>query len=231
LKRQIFIKAFEHYQEQLLRSLLRSNNDPDIAADVVQETICTLLANKTYQRLKFEAIDGRVYTHMRLAAKGVLSNIVRSQHRENQTFVSIKSAALSEHDNREDTDNIEYDRERIPLDTECPFCFRDELVTTAYNDKVCSYCHTIQGQGKYVRVRMSIDEADLLSLPELDRDFDVNNALLNLTPLEQIIIRAIANNTDTLDDLAVLHGVSRDNLWRVYVQAKRKLQTALAEYK
>lgn len=220
MKRENFIKAAEKYYDKVVTMLVRRDIDRDVAQDAVQDAFETMLRNKVYDKLNFEAIDNRVFSYLKRAARSEVAMAKRRENIDNGIFVSVENETEKERDEKVD------DREREKPDLECPFCH----VGILNQFKACATCRTILGQGKTVREHMTVDEADLASLPDLDKEIDVENAIQALEPLEQKVIRAIVNGTDTLDGLADAHGMSRDNLWRTYVRAKKKLQVALLEY-
>lgn len=220
MKKANFIKAIETCHGTVVSALLRRGIDADIAHDAVQEMFTSVLANQAYNNLDYEAIDGRVCMFFKSSARNVVKDIVNRQSRDNMTFVSIESETEKEREEKADVRDKERDEQ------ECPFCFDGPL--NQY--KACGICGTIVGQGKNVRAHMSIDEADLASLPDLDMNIDVHNAIATLEPLEQKVIRQHTMGNDTLDGLADMYGMSRDTLWRTYVRAKKKLQIALLEY-
>lgn len=233
MKKANFIKAIEKYHSKVAAGLPKSGIDPDTAQDAVQEMFAALIANKAYNNLEYEAIDWRILSYFKSSARSHVKDIMVKQVRDNDIFVSIESESEKERDEKADV------RDRVKDPKACPYCFADITINPALDrlelslrthNNACETCGTIVGRGKSVREHISIDEADLASFPDLDMSIDVANAVAALEPLEQKVVRAIANNTDTLDGLADMYGMSRDTLWRTYVRAKKKLQISLLEY-
>lgn len=220
MKRENFMLAVEKYQTTIIRSLRRRNMTEELVQDAFQNAIVAVLNTRAYTRFDHEAIDSRMRAYLTTATLSQVAMMLRRQATENKATVSIVD--LTEQERLEKVDM----REREKLEQECPFChigFLNEY-------KACVECGTIIGQGRSIQERINMDEADLFSLPDLDLKIDVENALKELAPLERLVIETIANERDTLDGLADTTGHGRQNLWRVYVRAKRKLQEALLEY-
>lgn len=228
MKKVNFVKAIEVYQSRVVKALTKRNVDIETAQDAVQDMIVSVLDNKAYDKLEYDAIDSRVFSYLKSAAKSSLAHIMRKQNTDSGVFVSVDTDTEKERNEKVDV------REKVKDERECPFCHVGMLnlyrVGLKFPSITCSLCHTVLGQGKSEREQISVSEADLASLPNLEMNLDVFNAIQALEPLEQTLIKAIANGTDTLDDLADANGVARVTLWRTYVRAKKKLQQSLLSY-
>lgn len=224
-----FLTAIAKFETQLIKSLRRVNVVEEFAKDAVHEMICRQLENKSYLAFKGDVIDNKMYGFLNQSARWVLQDMAKRAQLERTIFVSIETRTEEDRDEFVDT------RERTEEGSiTCPFCHDAELnahaTDTPFPSYSCANCHTILGQGKSVHEHMSIDEADLLSLPSMELSTDVQIALGGLTDLERKVIEHCAMGNDTLNGLEELTGIGRDSLWRVYVRAKRKLQTVLSEY-
>jgi DNA-directed RNA polymerase specialized sigma24 family protein len=222
VRKETFLRGVEEFQGKIVKALMRSNVTKEHVTDAVQNMVVSQMANKTYAKFEGDKVDGQLFSYLRRAAKWQLMDSAKRAEFENETFLAIDDADSDSNDTQEIAD-----RERIVVDaTTCPFCHEGEL----NHYKACGKCRTILGQGRSVRVPMSIEEADLASMPDYDLRLDVFDAMNGLTDLERKVIERCAVGNDTLDDLAELTQIGRDSLWRIYVKAKRKLQTSLAEY-
>lgn len=221
MRKETFLRGVEVFHDKIVKALMRRKVPKDFAVDAVQNMIVNQLENNTYTKFAGDKVDANLFTYMRQKARWQLMDAAKRADFENHTFL-----ALDESDSDPNETKIK-DGERIVVDaTTCPFCHEGELNV----HKACAMCRTIIGQGRAIRTPMSIEEADLASMPDYDMRLDVHDAMAELNDLERKVMEHCAIGNDTLDDLAELTQISRQSLWRVYVKAKRKLQAALKEY-
>ena len=219
MKRQIFIKAIDVYSERVVEWLAKKIHSREYAHEALQEMVVTQLASKAYCKFDMNAIDGRVYSYLKQAAKRQHASIARKVALEAERVGSLEIPKKEE-------DDMEF-KVVVNLDNECPFCHLAPL--NQYY--ACAQCHTIVGRGVTHREPLLLTEADLQSCPDIDLSADVQKAFDSLTPIEQNIIKHAVYGNETLDDLAGEgNQAARQAMWRVYVKAKRKLQSALLEY-
>jgi DNA-directed RNA polymerase specialized sigma24 family protein len=221
MKRQNFMKAIDTYSAAVTAWLAKKIRSREYAIEAVQEMIVAQLASKAYCRFTHDAIDGRIYTYLKQAAKHQHATNARKALVEESRVCSIELEASSV----EPTASV--DRVVVNLEHECPFCHKAEL--NIY--QACALCHTIVGRGVTHREQIHLTEADLLSCPDISLTADIEQAFAKLTPIEQNVIKHAVYGNETLDDLAGEgNQAARQSLWRTYVKAKRKLQESLLDY-
>lgn len=227
MRKDTFLKGTETFHHKLVKATAKRGIPIDVARDAVQDMIVTQLETSKYTKFQGDKINNALFSYLRRATYWQLMNNLKRQEFESNTFLQL--------DESEESANAKHDGQGKSMDRHidgasladpCPFCHTGVL----NQHKACAHCHTILGQGKTRRARLSINEADLASLPDLEKIIDVRHALDELTDLEKKVINHCAVGNDTLDDLSELTGIGRDSLWRVYVKAKQKLQSMLAEY-
>jgi hypothetical protein len=211
-----FQKGVEKLYLSVVNSLIKKNVPKDSAYEAVQAMVETQLETKAYLAVDGDTIDGKLYSYLRQAAAWKHSNMMNRLARENAVMVSI----IDEDERKDDV------RTREKAEHECPYCHEGILNTY----KACAECGTILGQGKQLRERVSIEEEELFEYPNLDLHIDVEAALQHLTPLERRVVEAVVSGKDTLDGIADTEATGRSTLYRVYADAKRKLQSSLIEY-
>ena len=228
MKRVNFLKAVELFHDKVVKKFIAKRVTRELAEEATQNAVVSLLEKHAYDRLDFEAIDGRVFSYLKSAAGTELSMMARRNHVEAGIFVSIDTQADTEQHAGDTRERKEEDGQS------CPFCFvgtlNDYRVGSVRFCLSCPECHTVIGQGKRKREHASIEDKDLFELPNLELQIDVNEAMKMLTPLEQRLVEAVVNGTETLDGIANIEGAGVATMWRVYARAKQKLQDSLLEY-
>jgi RNA polymerase sigma factor (sigma-70 family) len=110
---------------------------------------------------------------------------------------------------------------------ECPFCFKNNL--NEYG--ACNMCHTIvPSHFRTKRNTIRMTEESIAIEFDFNKQIDIATAIAQLTPKEQMIVKALGLGEETLDSLSDLKDIHRQNLWRIWASAKQKLQVLLAEY-
>lgn len=227
MRKDTFTKGVEVFHQKLVKATAKRGIPTEAAREAVQDMIVTQLETKKYTQFNGDKINNALFSYLRRATYWQLMNTLKRQEFESTTFLQLdesEEAANAKHEGQK-KNILDHSDDAMQTDL-CPFCH--EGILNQY--KACAVCHTILGQGKSRRGRLSINEADLASLPDLEKIIDVRHALDGLTAFEKKVINHCAIGNDTLDDLSTLTGVGRDSLWRVYVKAKQKLQVILAEY-
>lgn len=221
MRKATFLKAVAKYSHKVVKGLCAGRIDVETANDAMQDAVVSLIDKKKYLALPYEAIDNRVYTYLKIAAKFQVMRFLKRLELENSFLVSVTNLNTNTEMPKDDY------RPKVKEATECPFCHTGEL--NMY--KACGDCGTIIGQGKRVsRVHESVDDEELFEWPNLDMQIDVRKALAKLSPFEQRLVNAVIHGTETVDGIANVTGGSERQLWRVYAAAKRKLQESLLEY-
>jgi DNA-directed RNA polymerase specialized sigma24 family protein len=218
MRKYIFTQAVEYYRLPLVKLLRSKKADLDVANDVVHVTLCRMLANKSYTKIESSAVDKRTYSYMK---KAVLWEFVSQMKRK--TLEMKVTCSMPEDEEYPVTSFMEDEDQQT---TTCPYCSQAEL--NQYG--ACSLCHTILGAGQTMRHRTRLTEIGLSYEPDLEQNTDVHTAIAKLSTLEQKLVKHIISGNSTLDDLAQLSDASRASLWRVWAEAKVKLQIDLAEY-
>ena len=227
MKRETFVKAIDMYNAKLVRTLTIQGVEPDVAADVVQDMVASMLANKSYKKFEGDSLGTEALSFLKQATRLHLWNANQKQDLQSSIFVSIDSEPEKERVERADT------RTKQKEERECPYCHDGTLRVHGPKRKLsitCAECCTVLGQGKKERENVSVDEKDLFEWPNLDLRIDVQKALLLLTDFERKVVEAIVNGTESLDGIANVEGMGERDLYKVYAGAKAKLRSALVEY-
>jgi len=215
MRKATFLKGVELFYTQLVNSLIRKNVPRDSAYEAVQSMVEEQLSTKAYVKVEGDRVDTKLLAYLRQAARWKHSKHMKRLAIENSVLVSIV-----------DTDEHAEVRTTEKQEQECPYC-HDGLLNKY---KACADCGTILGQGKRLRERVSIEEEDLFEWPNLELHIDVEKALSQLSPFERKVVEAVVTGKDTLDGIADAEGYGRSTLYRVYADAKHKLQSSLLEY-
>jgi hypothetical protein len=75
-----------------------------------------------------------------------------------------------------------------------------------------------------------MDQESLAIDIDFNKQIDVAKAIDRLTPKERMIVKATILGNETFETVSALTGYDRMNLWRTWIEAKRKLQGYLLEY-
>lgn len=215
MRKATFVKGVETFYLQLVDSLIHKNVPRDSAYEAVQGMVEEQLKTKAYVKVEGDCVDAKLLAYLRQAVRWKHGKHMKRLAIENSVLVSIVDT--DEHSEIQAPENHEQ---------ECPYCHEGILNTY----KACADCGTILGQGKRLRERVSIEEEDLFEWPNLEMHIDVEKALSQLSPFERKVVEAVVTGKDTLDGIADVEGYGRSTLYRVYADAKRKLQSSLREY-
>ena len=219
MKRMTFVKAVVKYQNRVVKSFTDRRVERALAHDALQEAVMSLLKNKAYKKFESDVINQKVYSFIKVSAYKSMSNILRQRANEQVHVTSIDAMP----DEDEDISPIENTRDS----KECPFCHTPDSLNQ-YN--ACDRCHTILGNGKTRREQFVVEDAEPLTVEDLDMKLDVEKALGTLSEIEQVVVNAVVHNVETLEDIAIRTDIPKTNLWRIYVKAKHKLEAQLLEY-
>lgn len=198
------------------RSLRSSGLDHDEINDIVSKAIVDFRAKKKFKKCT--------------AAK--LKMWLCQATRWGASAYKRKSANRAKYMTRLPEDVADFDFLHVPVTdmmpvTECPFCFSGNL--NEYG--ACKLCHTILPRDiSGLKRRVSLAACSLAVTYEYEKQADVAKALARLTPLEQRVVKACIMGNETLEGWAEIEGVSKTSMWRVWAEAKEKLQGYLGDY-
>ena len=220
MRRDRFLEAVQEHLPMMRKEARRRGLDYDEAQEVVAKVLETILKKKKYRDL---ATPKDIRPYMRIAVRYERKNLQSTQIRQECLVGRLPDADLGDW---AEVVNIKH-REREEPVLECPFCFHANL--NEYG--ACAMCHTIipshYRDGANV-IRMS--EASLAVDFHYDTVLDVQKALAQLTPRERAVVKANVMGNETFDSLGELTERDRMYLWRIWIDAKEKLQELLHEY-
>lgn len=196
------------------RSVRRNRVSTDLVNDAVSEVIAECFEKNLY--LKFNAAKVKGVLCRRTQWK--LFEIRKREERRAKHVLRLPE---------EEFNNVEAQVTHEDEITTCPFCHQGDL--NMYG--ACVKCHTVLPSnllGK--RTVLSLEEVDLSVSFDYEKESDVKKALATLTDRERQIVQHFVLGHETLEGLAEMLGGSATSLWRQWLVARSKLQTALADY-
>lgn len=215
MRRDRFLKLHTEYAS-MLHKKARQWLDYDDACEVVAQMLRRIIENKVYKRVSIARLEGFLVKNLRF-------NIREFMKANGDKHVSLDHVkdAMSE----SSTVTVGYPVD-LPL-VECPFCFKANL--NQYG--ACLMCHTIvPAHMSLHRRQMYLEELSLAISFDFNTPIDVGRAIEQLTPREQLVVKAIGLGNESLESLAALSGTGATSLWRTWLTAKAKLQESLKEY-
>ena len=224
MEKRTFLKAVEKYQKHLVRNLIMTKVNKDLAHDVVQSMVAHALESKFYNRVSHDTLDGRMKGYLMQATRWELGN-----HLRKNLLQDTREARISEYEYEDGDVQTEISLKEVltPEDIlECPFCH----VGVLNEYKACALCHTILGQQHGPAEEITTEQMLESECPDLGMFADVNLAFSRLDDIEQKVVHHIVQGNETLEDLVELTRIPRTQLWRIWTRAKAKLQQSLFEY-
>ncbi len=218
MRKYIFAQAVDHYHSQLIKVARQTGVPTSKAEDALQTVLCRILKNKVYVKIKASTVDWRTFAFIRQMVRWELGTMKRHEKHETSVMCPLPED--------EEESIASFADEALSVIVACPYCH--EAVLNQHG--ACALCHTILGAGQSMRHNTRLTEIGLSYHPDLDQNVDVHQAVAQLSPLEQTLVRHIISGNSTLDDMATLSHASRVTLWRTWTEAKEKLKLSLAEY-
>jgi len=221
MRRDRFVEQYQQYVPHLISYGKKCGLTYDESNDVLGECIARMLKNKTYVSIE-PPYAVKAYMHTAIYFKAL--EFRESATTKGQTTVRFPDPEIAGTDPEYVTVLNQFLSEII---AECPFCFIAHL--NEYG--ACAMCGTIvPSHYRNAANVIRMTEASLAVVFEYDTHLDVRNAVAQLTPYEQMVVKAIGMGNETLDSLALSSNINRMALSRTWLKAKEKLQGLLHEY-
>lgn len=226
MRKRIFLKAIETYRKAIVKHLRTKHVAPDDVDDAVHSMVKKYLESKSYVTIPHETIDNRMKGYLMQASQWELQNVLRKKNSEGHYVFHIVDGPEQEED--DDSHYISTLKHELQLEDllECPFCHVGVL--NQYG--ACAPCHTILGTEHGPRKNYTLEKITESECPDLGMFADVNVAMAKLSEIEQKVVKHITQGNSTLEDLVEFTRIPRTTLWRIWVEAKAKLQQELFEY-
>lgn len=225
MRKRIFLKAIKTYHKAILKNLLLRKADKDDANEAVNSMVKNCLVSKSYLKIPHETIDNRMKGYLMQATQWELQSVLRKKNSEGQYVYHIVDGPENEEDDSQYVLTLK-DELHFEFLLECPFCHTGVL----NQHGACADCHTILGVEHGPRKTYTLEKITESECPDLGMFADVNVAMSKLTELEQKVVKHITQGNSTLEDLVEFTRIPRTTLWRIWVEAKAKLQQELFEY-
>lgn len=211
-----FLEQYPRHMDAM-RKIARKTLDYDEADEAISRAIKKILRRRSYRKIQ----PGKLRSFLCTAA-------LQSRMDQNAT-IETREKFVSRFPDDNDVATLETEIEYEEKIIECPFCFQVNLTFTIYGDGVCNMCNTIV-PSHYRTPRNTIRIDQLAVEFDFNKQIDVAKAVNQLSPKEQMVVRAIGLGNDSLESLEQFSGYERNDLWRTWGKAKAKLQELLSVY-